>query len=167
MTGGQREGEEAQGRRHVLPVQWVGFPGWLLPAPEACLLLLEKEPPSSWPFPFAPPWEFMATKLSAAPRDTVAGMEQDHKHEALKGRTEERHLLSLGTLEVEARFRARCGDGEILVLSLVSSEAESLSFFTCLMQGHTEVVKWSLRTAGSGWENGGFRQYSCLYHGQY
>lgn len=85
MTGEQREEEEAQDRRNVLSVQWDGFPGWLLPTPEACCLLLEKEPTSSWPIPFTPPWEFMATKFSASPNYAVPGMQRDLKHEALSG----------------------------------------------------------------------------------
>lgn len=70
-----REEEEAQDSRNVLSLQWGGFPGWLLPVPEACHLVLEKEPPSSRPISFPPLWEFMATKLSATPKYAVPGME--------------------------------------------------------------------------------------------
>lgn len=71
-----REAEEAKGSRDVLSAQRGSSPGWLLPGPAACHLVLEKEPPSSRPIPFPPPWEFMATKLSATPKYAVPGMEQ-------------------------------------------------------------------------------------------
>ena len=61
--------------RDVLPAQRAGFTGCLLPAPETWHHLLEKEPPSSWSFPLPHPWKPMATKLSAAPRDTSPGRE--------------------------------------------------------------------------------------------
>lgn len=67
--------EQREDSRDVLSIQWDGFPGRLLPAPEACHLVLEKESPPSGPVPFPPSWELMATKLSATPKYAVPGME--------------------------------------------------------------------------------------------
>lgn len=93
----------------VLPAQRAGFAGCLLPAPETWHHLLGKEPPSSWSFPLPHPWKPMATKLSAAPRDTSPGRESVLSWRP-SGEVGTRTLpLSPGTLEARNWAQTRVG----------------------------------------------------------